>query len=154
MAIKEGDKAPAFNLPTDNGKKLKLSDIKGKKVVLYFYPRDDTPGCTKEAIGFTESLAKFKRAGAVVIGASKDTVEKHAKFRDKYDLKIPLISDEDGSLCKDYGVWKKKMNYGKSYMGIERSTFLIDEKGKIAKAWQKVKVAGHVDEVLAAVKEL
>ncbi len=154
MPLKEGDKAPAFNLPADNGKNVKLSDFKGKKVVLYFYPKDDTQGCTKEAIGFTESLAKFKRAGAVVIGASKDTVEKHAKFRDKHDLKIPLVSDEDGSLCKDYGVWKKKMNYGKSYMGIERSTFLIDEKGKVARVWRKVRVASHVDEVLDAVKTL
>ena len=154
MTLKEGDKAPTFNRPTDDGTNAKLSDFKGKKVVLYFYPKDDTPGCAKEAIGFTESLAKFKRAGAVVIGASKDTVEKHVKFRDKYALKIPLISDEDGSLCEAYGVWTEKMNYGKTYMGIERSTFLIDEKGKIAKAWRKVRVAGHVDDVLAAVKAL
>jgi peroxiredoxin Q/BCP len=154
MALEEGDKAPAFNLPSDSGKNLKLSDFKGKKVVLYFYPKDDTPGCTKEAIGFTETLAKFKRAGAVVIGASKDTVEKHQKFRAKHDLKIPLISDEEGSLCKDYGVWTKKMNYGKTYMGIERSTFLIDEKGKLAKVWRKVRVPGHVDDVLEAVKAL
>jgi len=154
MALEEGDKAPAFNLPADDGNKIKLSDFKGKKVVLYFYPKDDTPGCTKEAISFTESLAKFKRAGTMVIGASKDTVEKHAKFRDKHALKIPLVSDEDGSLCKNYGVWTKKMNYGKSYMGIERSTFLIDEKGKVAKAWRKVRVAGHVEDVLAATKAL
>ena len=154
MALNEGDKAPAFNLPTDDGNKAKLSDFRGKKVVLYFYPKDDTPGCTKEAIGFTEALAKFKRAGAVVIGASKDTVEKHVKFRDKYALKIPLISDEDGSLCMDYGVWTEKMNYGKTYMGIERSTFVIDEKGKIARVWRKVRVAGHVEDVLAAVKAL
>ena len=105
-------------------------------------------------IGFTEALATFKRAGAVVIGASKDTAEKHGKFRDKYDLKIPLVSDEDGSLCEDYGVWAKKMNYGKSYMGIERSTFLIDEKGKVAKVWRKVRVPGHVEDVLEAVKAL
>lgn len=154
MALTEGDKAPAFDLPSDSGKNVKLSAFKGKKVVLYFYPKDDTPGCTKEAVGFTEALAKFKRAGAVVIGASKDTVEKHGKFRDKYELKIPLVSDEDGSLCKDYGVWAKKMNYGKSYMGIERSTFLIDEKGKVAKVWRKVRVPGHVEEVLEAVKAL
>lgn len=154
MALTEGDKAPAFDLPSDSGKNVKLSEFKGKKVVLYFYPKDDTPGCTKEAVGFTEALAKFKRAGAVVIGASKDTVEKHGKFRDKYELKIPLVSDEDGSLCKDYGVWAKKMNYGKSYMGIERSTFLIDEKGKVAKVWRKVRVPGHVEEVLEAVKAL
>jgi len=154
MALTEGDKAPAFDLPSDSGKNVKLSEFKGKKVVLYFYPKDDTPGCTKEAIGFTEALAKFKRAGAVVIGASKDTAEKHGKFRDKYELKIPLVSDEDGSLCMDYGVWAKKMNYGKSYMGIERSTFLIDEKGKVAKVWRKVRVPGHVEEVLDAVKAL
>ncbi|MDA0367500.1 MAG: thioredoxin-dependent thiol peroxidase [Proteobacteria bacterium] len=154
MALSEGDKAPAFNLPSDGGKNLKLSDYKGKKLVLYFYPKDDTPGCTKEAIGFSEDAAKFKRAGAVVIGASKDTVAKHEKFRDKYGLKIPLVSDEDGSLCDDYGVWTTKMNYGKSYMGIERSTFLIDEKGKIAKVWRKVKVDGHVEAVLEALKAL
>ena len=154
MTLKEGDKAPQFDLPTDGGKRLSLSELKGKKVVLYFYPKDDTPGCTKEAIGFTEALPKFKRAGAVILGASKDPVEKHAKFRTKYDLKIPLLSDEDGTLCKDYGVWTKKMNYGKSYMGIERSTFLIDGKGKIAKIWRKVRVPGHVEEVLEATKEL
>ena len=154
MTVDAGDKAPDFTMATDGGGKLSLKPLKGRKVVLYFYPKDDTPGCTKEAIGFTESLAKFKRAGAVVIGASKDTVDKHVKFRDKYALKIPLISDEDGSLCEDYGVWTEKMNYGKTYMGIERSTFLIDEKGTIAKAWRKVRVAGHVDDVLAAVKAL
>ena len=154
MALNEGDKAPAFDLPSDSGKNVKLSDYKGKKVVLYFYPKDDTPGCTKEAIGFTEALATFKRAGAVVIGASKDTAEKHGKFRDKYDLKILLVSDEDGSLCEDYGVWAKKLNYGKSYMGIERSTFLIDEKGKVAKVWRKVRVPGHVEDVLEAAKAL
>ena len=152
--ISIGDNAPQFTLSTNGGGQFSFAEAAGKYLVLYFYPKDDTPGCTKEAIGFTESLAKFKRAGAVVIGASKDTVEKHVKFRDKYALKIPLISDEDGSLCEAYGVWTEKMNYGKTYMGIERSTFLIDEKGKIAKAWRKVRVAGHVDDVLAAVKAL
>ena len=154
MTLSAGDKAPDFTMPIDGGGMVSLAGLKGRPVVLYFYPRDDTPGCTKEAIGFTEALATFKRAGAVVIGASKDTAEKHGKFRDKYDLKIPLVSDEDGSLCEDYGVWAKKMNYGKSYMGIERSTFLIDEKGKVAKIWRKVRVPGHVEDVLEAVKTL
>jgi peroxiredoxin Q/BCP len=108
MALKEGDNAPAFNLSADEGKISKLSYSKGKKVVLYFYPKDDTPGCIKETIGFTETIAKFKRAGAVVIEASKDIMENHVKFRDKYSLKVPLISDEDGSLCEDYGVWAKR----------------------------------------------
>ncbi|CAE7593953.1 bcp [Symbiodinium microadriaticum] len=154
MTLDVGDKAPAFSLPVNGDGTFSLKDAKGKKLVLYFYPKDDTPGCTKEAIGFTEQLAKFKRAGALVVGVSKDTVAKHDKFIDKYDLKIPLISDEDGSLCEAYGVWVEKKNYGRTYMGIERSTFLIDEKGKIAEIWRKVRVNGHVDKVLETVKAL
>ena len=149
-----GSRAPAFTLPTDDGGKISLKDQKGKKVVLYFYPKDDTPGCTKEAIAFTEDLTKFKRAGAVVIGVSKDTVAKHQKFKDKHGLKVILASDEDGKIIEKYGVWVKKKLYGREFMGIERATFLIDEKGVIREVWRKVKVAGHAEAVLEAVKSL
>ena len=152
--IEEGSKAPAFNLPTDTGDKIALKDLKGQNVVLYFYPRDDTPGCTKEAIGFTEKLKDFKKLNTVVIGVSKDTVEKHAKFRQKHDLEIVLGSDADSEIVEKYGAWVEKNMYGKKRMGIERSTFLIDDKGKVNKVWRKVKVPGHVDAVLEAVKEL
>ena len=152
--LEAGMKAPAFSLDTDEEIKIALKDLKGKKVVLYFYPKDNTPGCTKEAIGFTADLAKFKRAGAVVIGVSRDTVAKHAKFRDKHDLKVILGADEDGTVTEKYGVWVEKLNYGRKYMGIERSTFLIDEKGTIQQIWRKVRVANHVEEVLIAVKAL
>lgn len=148
-----GAKAPDFDRPTDGGGTFKLSkDGKGKKVVLYFYPKDDTPGCTKQAIGFSELIEEFDAAGAIVVGVSKDTVAKHDKFRDKHELKVTLVSDEDGALCEAYGVWQEKKNYGKTYMGIVRTTFLIDEKGKIAQIWPKVRVAGHVETVLEAVK--
>ena len=149
-----GSRAPAFTLPTDDGGKISLKDLKGKKVVLYFYPKDDTPGCTREAIAFTEDLTKFKRAGAVVIGVSKDTVAKHQKFKDKHGLKVILASDEDGKIIEKYGVWVKKKLYGREFMGIERATFLIDDKGVIREVWRKVKVAGHAEEVLDAVKAL
>jgi len=150
--LKEGDKAPSFNMATNTGEKVSLSKLKGKKVVLYFYPRDDTPGCTKEACGFRDDFSKYKRAGAVVIGVSKDSVESHQKFIDKYDLNFILASD-DGTVCEKYDAWRMKNMYGKEYMGIGRSTFLIDTKGKINKIWPKVKVDGHVEEVLKAVKE-
>ena len=149
-----GMKAPAFSLNTDDETKIALKDLKGKKVVLYFYPRDDTPGCTKEAIAFSADITKFKRAGAVIVGVSRDTVAKHAKFKDKHDLKITLGADENGIVTEKYGVWVEKLNYGKKYMGIERSTFLIDEKGIIQHIWRKVRVAGHVEDVLAKVKDL
>ena len=152
--LQEGAKAPAFTLPLDNGEKTSLSKLKGKKVVLYFYPKDDTPGCTKEAIAFSEDIAKFKRAGAVVIGVSKDSLAKHQKFREKHGLKVDLGADEDGKVIEKYGVWVEKNMYGRKYMGIERATFLIDEKGKIAKIWRKVKVKDHAEDVLAAVKAL
>lgn len=154
MALKIGNKAPAFNLPTDGDGKVALKDLKGKRVILYFYPKDDTPGCTKEACGFRDSMPNFKRAKAVVIGVSKDSVSAHDKFKAKYDLPFQLASDEDGKVCKAYGVWKKKNMYGRTYMGIERSTFLIDENGKLRAEWRKVKVPGHVEEVLEAVKTL
>ncbi len=153
-SLKPGDKAPAFSMETESGDKIALKDFKGKKLVLYFYPKDDTPGCTKEAIAFSADLAKFKRAGAAVVGVSRDTVAKHEKFKDKHDLKVVLGADEDGKVTESYGVWVKKKNYGREYMGIERSTFLIDEKGKIAEIWRKVRVNGHVEAVLAAVKVL
>lgn len=153
-AIEEGVKAPAFTLETDDGKKLSLNDLKGKKTVLYFYPKDDTPGCTKEAIAFTEEMTKFKRAGAAVIGVSKDSVSRHQKFKEKHGLKVTLGADEKGDAVEKYGVWVEKNMYGRKYMGIERSTFLIDEKGVIRKIWRKVKVPGHAAEVLEAVKSL
>jgi peroxiredoxin Q/BCP len=153
-SLKEGDKAPPFVLPTDNGGDVALKDLAGKKLVLYFYPKDDTTGCTKEAIGFSERLGDFKKAGATVVGVSKDTVEKHGKFRNKYNLKVALAADPEGKIVERYGSWVEKSLYGRKYMGIDRSTFLIDGKGVIRKIWRKVKVPGHVDEVLAAAKEL
>jgi len=144
--------APQFTLPRDGGGTLSLSDFSGKMVVLYFYPKDDTSGCTKEAQGFTEHAAEFAAAGAVVLGVSKDSIAKHDKFRDKYGLGVTLLSDEQGHVCEDYGIWVEKSMYGKTYMGIERATFLIDGTGRILREWRKVKVDGHVQEVLEAVR--
>lgn len=149
-----GDKAPDFSLPRDGGETVSLGDYKGKKLVLYFYPRDDTSGCTKEAIGFSEAISEFDAAGAAILGVSKDPVKSHDKFVAKHDLKVTLISDQDGDLCEQMGVWVEKSMYGKKYMGIERATFLIDATGTISRVWRKVKVPGHVAEVLGAVKEL
>ena len=150
--LEEGKKAPAFSGVDDKGNKVSLKDFSDKKVILYFYPKDMTPGCTTEACDFQESISKLKRNGAVVIGVSKDSVERHVKFKEKYSLKFPLIADEDGKICEKYGVWQKKKLYGKEFMGIVRSTFLIGENGKLLKVWPKVKVKGHVAEVLDAVK--
>ena len=147
-----GTAAPDVTLPRDGGDMITLADIQGP-VVLYFYPKDDTPGCTKEAIGFTEHLEGFAASGATILGISKDTVAKHEKFIAKHDLKIALLSDADGDVCERFGVWVEKNMYGKQYMGIERATFLISG-GKIARIWRKVKVPGHVDEVLDAVRAL
>lgn len=147
-----GTAAPDVTLPRDGGDVITLADIQGP-VVLYFYPKDDTPGCTKEAIGFTEHLEGFAASGATILGVSKDTVAKHEKFIAKHDLKIALLSDADGDVCERFGVWVEKNMYGKQYMGIERATFLISG-GKIARIWRKVKVPGHVDEVLDAVRAL
>lgn len=152
--IDEGQKAPAFDLMGDDGKAVKLSALKGKTVVLYFYPKDDTPGCTTEAKDFTCLADQFEKAGAVVIGVSPDDQKSHKKFKDKHELAIKLASDTDQAVANAYGVWVEKSMYGKKYMGIERSTFLIDKAGKVAKAWHKVKVPGHAEAVLAAVKEL
>ena len=152
--IDTGDTAPDFTLPRDGGGEITLSDLKPQKVVLYFYPKDDTPGCTKEAIGFTEHVKAFEEAGAMIIGVSKDPVVKHDKFVAKHDLGIALVSDEASDLCERYGTWVEKNMYGKKYMGIERATFLIDGNGQIAQVWRKVKVPGHVEAVLDAVKAL
>lgn len=146
--------APDFTLPVTGGGDITLSALRGGPVVLYFYPRDDTPGCTKESIGFSEQLAAFEAAGAKVFGISRDTMDKHDKFAAKHDLNVPLLSDEDGTVTEAYGVWVEKNMYGKKSMGIERATYLIDADGNIARIWRKVKVPGHVDEVLEAVRTL
>lgn len=149
-----GDRAPAFSVATDEGDEISSAGLKGKPYVLYFYPRDDTSGCTKEAQGFTEEARKFAAAGVVVIGVSKDSVESHSKFRKKYGLKVRLGSDPEKTTAEAYGVWIKKSLYGRSYMGMDRATFLVDAKGVIRQIWRKVKVPGHVDKVLAAAKLL
>ena len=146
--------APDFTLPATGGGDITLSALKGKAVVLFFYPRDDTPGCTKEAIGFSADLAAFEAAGARVFGISRDTMAKHDKFTAKHVLTVPLLSDETGSVTESYGVWVEKNMYGKKSMGIERATYLIAADGTIARIWRKVKVPGHVDEVLEAVRAL
>ena len=148
--IVEGDAAPDFTLPTDGGGTVSLSAFRGRKVVLYFYPKDDTSGCTKEACAFRDALPDLERLGATVIGVSPDAPAKHDKFKAKYELPFTLASDEDHAVSEAYGVWVQKSMYGRTYMGIERSTFLIDEEGRIARAWRKVKVPGHVDTVQAA----
>ena len=152
--ITAGQQAPDFTLPRDGGGSVTLSAFRPGKVVLYFYPKDDTPGCTLEAQDFTRLAADFAAAGTTVIGISKDSVAAHDKFCRKHGLGIILASDENGSTCEDYGVWGEKKNYGKTYMGITRSTFLIGGDGRIAQIWPRVKVAGHAEEVLAAAKAL
>ncbi|MFT7391165.1 MAG: peroxiredoxin Q/BCP [Paracoccaceae bacterium] len=150
----EGDIAPAFDLPTDGGGTVSLASLLGGKIVLYFYPKDDTSGCTKEAIGFSESLDAFAAAGATVIGVSKDGVKKHDAFKAKHALTVTLAADEDGTTCEAYGVWVEKSMYGRKYMGIDRATFVIGPDGRIAQAWRKVKVPGHVAAVLKAAQAL
>ncbi|MDB2683051.1 thioredoxin-dependent thiol peroxidase [Alphaproteobacteria bacterium] len=145
--LNSGDKAPDFDSITDGGGTAKLSDYKGKKLILYFYPKDNTPGCTTESCDFRDNLTALQSLGAQIIGISKDSVKKHDNFKAKHNLNFPLISDENGTMCEDYDVWKEKSMYGKTYMGIERTTFLIDETGKIAHIWRKVKVKDHVDDV-------
>ncbi|MBU0726583.1 MAG: thioredoxin-dependent thiol peroxidase [Alphaproteobacteria bacterium] len=154
MTVKIGDKAPDFSMPTDGGGSVSLSGLKGRKIVLYFYPKDDTPGCTKQACAFRDSLPDFSKVDAAVIGVSRDPVAKHDKFKAKYELNFPVASDEDGKASEAYGTWVEKSMYGKQYMGMERATFLIDEKGVVRQIWRKVKVPGHIDEVLAAVQAL
>lgn len=152
--LKTGDPAPTFKLPADGGDEIDLADLRGKTVVLYFYPKDDTPGCTTEAIDFTSRHAEFEQANAVVIGISKDSVKKHDKFKAKHELAVRLVADEEGEACEAYGVWVLKKMYGREYMGIERSTFVIDPEGRIAEIWRKVKVKGHADVVLEAARKL
>jgi thioredoxin-dependent peroxiredoxin len=146
--VKVGDKAPAFSLPSGDGTTVSLKDFKGKKIVVYFYPKDNTSGCTKEACSFQENLSALKKKGAVLLGVSADGVGSHAKFASKYDLSFPLLSDEKKDVLKAYGVWKEKSMYGRKYMGIERTTIVIDEGGRIAHVFPKVKVEGHTQEVL------
>ena len=154
MTLAEGKKAPNFSLFSASGDNVRLSQLKGQPVVVYFYPKDDTSGCTLEAKDFSLAQKTFKKAGAHVLGISPDTIESHKKFAAKHNLTVELLADPEKSAAKSYEVWVEKSMYGRKYMGIERATFLIDKQGKIARIWQKVRVKGHVDEVLAALKEL
>jgi peroxiredoxin Q/BCP len=151
-ALVEGAKAPAFSLPDDTGARVALKDFAGKKLVLYFYPKDATPGCTQESCDFRDNLNRLRASGAAVVGVSADSVESHRRFKEKQGLNFPLLSDPDHKALDAYGVWQEKSLYGRKFMGIVRTTVIIDEKGKILKVFPKVKVAGHVDEVLAALK--
>ena len=154
MTLSVGKPAPDFTLPTDGGGEVTLSALKGKKVIIYFYPKDDTPGCTKEACGFRDALPDFTKVDAEIIGVSKDSIAKHDKFKAKYELPFTLASDGDGAVCEAYGTWVEKSMYGKKYMGIDRATFLIDENGVLQAEWRKVKVPGHVDAVLETARGL
>lgn len=147
-ALTEGSPAPEIDLPTDGGGHILLSDLRGEKVLVYFYPKDDTSGCTKESCSLSENIKSFEHLGCTIIGISKDSVKSHDKFKAKYNLQFPLASDQDGDVCERYGVWIEKSLYGRKYMGIDRTTFLIDEHGKIQKIWPKVKVDGHTEEIL------
>jgi len=152
--LTEGDRVPDVTLTGVDGETVSPADFKGHKLVLYFYPKDDTSGCTREAQDFTALAPEFEKAGAWILGVSKDDVASHAKFAKKYDLKVKLASDLDGSVCEAFGVWGEKSLYGRRYMGIERATFLIDRDGTVARIWRKVKVAGHAEAVLAAAREV
>ena len=152
MALKKGDRAPDFSLPATNGQQVSLKQLAGKKVVLYFYPRDNTPGCTREACNFRDNYQALQQAGAVVLGVSADSVQSHEKFAGKYDLPFPLLSDKEATVATAYGAWGGKSLYGRRFMGMNRMTFLIDEKGAIAGMWAKVKPDKHGEEVLEAIK--
>lgn len=152
--VEAGAKAPDFTLAADDGTKVKLSQFRGKPVVVYFYPKDDTPGCTREACAFRDRKKELEKLGAIVLGLSPDTTASHAKFRDKFDLNFPLLADAEHKVAEKYGAWREKNMYGKVSMGIQRSTFLIDAEGKIAKVWKKVNVDGHDEKVLEALREL
>jgi peroxiredoxin Q/BCP len=154
MSVRVGDKAPDFVLPTDGGGTASLKSLKGKTVVLYFYPKDDTSGCTAEACAFRDALPDFSKVKVEIIGVSRDSVASHDKFKKKFKLPFPLAADEDGKVCQAYGVWVEKSMYGRKYMGIDRATFLIDGKGVVRKVWRKVKVPGHAEEVLEAAEAL
>jgi thioredoxin-dependent peroxiredoxin len=154
MSITEGGAAPNFTMPATGGRTVSLKELKGKPFVLYFYPRADTPGCTKEACAFQDGLPDFSKLGVTVIGVSKDSMKALEKFAEKYGLGFPLASDPEGTVIDAYGAWQEKSLYGRKYMGIERSTILVDAKGKVAKHWPKVKVAGHAEDVLKAVQAL
>ena len=154
MSVKEGGKAPAFSMPTDSGGSIALKGLKGRPVILYFYPKDSTPGCTIEACDFRDLTSDFSKIDAEIVGVSKDSVKRHDNFKAKHELPFPLASDADGDACERYGVWVEKSMYGRKFMGIERATFLIDTKGVVRKIWRKVKVKGHAEEVLEAVKAL
>lgn len=153
MTIEKGQFAPDFELPASDGNKVKLSDYRGKHVVLYFYPKDMTPGCTTEACDFRDKYKSFEELDVVILGVSPDPVARHEKFIEKYGLPFTLLADEDHEVAEQYGVWKLKKNFGKEYMGIERSTFIIDKEGKVARVWEKVRVSGHVEEALQFIKE-
>ena len=152
--VEAGQKAPAFTLQADDGSKVKLSDLQGSPVVLYFYPKDDTPGCTREACAFRDRQAELKKLGAKVLGVSPDDVESHGKFRDKFQLNFPLLADPEHKIADKYGAWREKNMYGKKSMGVQRSTFLIDADGKVVKVWKRVSVEGHDDAVLEALQQL
>ena len=152
--IEVGNKAPDVALKSDQGKQIKLRDYLGKPVVLYFYPKDDTPGCTKQACAFRDRKAELAALGTVVLGVSADSVESHVKFRDKFELNFPLLADTEHTVAEEYGAWREKNMYGKKSMGIQRSTFLIDLAGNVAKVWKRVQVEGHDNQVLQAVREL
>tara|TARA_B100000459_G_scaffold139149_1_gene97260 strand:- start:269 stop:736 length:468 start_codon:yes stop_codon:yes gene_type:complete len=154
MSLAIGDKAPDFTIATDGGGTFCLSEMMGNNVIIYFYPKDDTPGCTKEACEFRDSLPDFSKSSSKIIGISKDTVAKHDKFKSKYELPFTLGADLEGAVCEAYGTWVEKSMYGRQYMGIERATFLVDKEGVVQGIWRKVKVKGHVEEVLAAVQNL
>jgi peroxiredoxin Q/BCP len=154
MTIEPGQPAPEFTLPRDGGEEVRLGDFRGRKVVLYFYPKDDTPGCTTEALGFSAQREAFEAADTVVLGISKDSVKSHERFLGKHGLEVILLSDETGATVERYGAWVEKSRYGRTYMGIDRSTFLIGPDGRVARVWRNVKVPGHVEEVLAAAQAL
>ncbi|HEY0012398.1 MAG TPA: thioredoxin-dependent thiol peroxidase [Allosphingosinicella sp.] len=154
MALNEGDPVPDVTLEAMDGKRISPADFKGNKLVLYFYPKDDTSGCTREAQDFSALAEEFEKAGVWILGVSKDTASKHAKFTEKYGLKVPLASDPDGSVCEAFGTWVEKSMYGRKYMGIDRATFLVDRDGVVKRVWRKVKVPGHAEEVLKAAQDL
>ena len=154
MTVETGETVPDFTLPRDGGGLLGPAEFRGRKLVLYFYPKDDTPGCTTEAVDFTEKLPEFEAAGTAVVAISKDSVKSHDRFRDKHGLAVPLLSDETGTVVERFGLWGEKTMYGRTYMGVERATFLVDADGVVRRIWRAVKVKGHVDEVLEAARAL